>query len=57
MEGSDDLLILDLYFVEGWAEERLAEHLKLTRYRLRKRIQGLHKRMRKYLKAHGITDA
>jgi len=55
--AESDQTILDLYFCEGWAEERLAEHLSLTRYRLRKRIQGLHKRMRKYLKAHGITDA
>jgi RNA polymerase sigma factor (sigma-70 family) len=52
--GSTDLAILDLYFVDGWAEERLAEHLGLTRYRLRKHIKQLHRRMQKYLKGHGI---
>lgn len=49
-----DAAICDLYFVEGWAEERLAEHLGLTRYRLRKRIDYLHKRMVKFMGAHGI---
>ena len=46
--------VLQLYFCDGWAEERLAEHLELTRYRLRKIIARLHKRTRKYLEAHGF---
>ena len=52
-----DKSIVTLYFCDGWPEERLASHLSMTRYRLRKAIQGLHKRMRKYLKNHGITEA
>jgi len=38
--------VFDRYFLEGWAEERLAEHLGLTRYRARKVIARLHRRMK-----------
>lgn len=47
--------VLELYFAEGWAEERLAAHLGITRYRLRKVIGKLHKRMKRYLETHGIV--
>ncbi len=52
-----DRLILRRYFQEGASEEGLAEELGLTRYRTRKTIKTLHKRMLKHLKAHGITHA
>lgn len=56
---SDDKerLVLQRYFCDGLAEEKLAVELDLTRYRTRKIIKRLHKRMRKYLEAHGITSA
>ncbi len=47
--------ILARYFCDGWAEEKLAEHLGITRYKTRKLIAKLQKRMRKHLKAHGIA--
>ncbi|MGM0578467.1 MAG: RNA polymerase sigma factor [Myxococcota bacterium] len=46
--------VLQRYFVEGWSEERLARHLGLTRYRVRKTIARLHERMRKLMKSHGL---
>lgn len=55
LDDPTDLELLDRYFVDGWAEERLAEHLGLTRYRTRKRIAKLHKRMTRFLAAHGVT--
>ena len=48
--------VLERYFCEGWSEERLAAHLKITRYRARKIIAKLHKRMSRYLRDHGIDD-
>ena len=46
--------ILNRYFVEGQAEESIAEDLAMTRYRVRKNIQLLHERMQRYLKQHGL---
>ncbi len=46
--------ILDRYFVEGEAEEKLAEGMGLTRYRVRKVIALLDRRMRRFLKQHGL---
>ena len=46
--------ILDRYFVEGQAEEKVAADLDLTRYRVRKLIALLDRRMRRHLKSHGI---
>ena len=39
--------VFDRYFLDGWAEERLAKHLGLTRYRARKVIFRLQRRMKK----------
>ena len=47
--------VLQLYFVEGMSEEALAEHLGCTRYRLRKTIARIHKRMERYLRDHGVS--
>jgi len=52
-----DKTVLNHYFCEGWAEEKLAGHLGITRHRVRKVIARLHKRMTSYLKNHGITTA
>ncbi len=49
-----DRAILDRYFTAGAPEEGLANELGITRYRLRRRIAKLHKRMRWYLKDHGL---
>lgn len=49
--------ILTRYFKDGASEEGLAVELGLTRYRTRKLIKTLHKRMLKHLEAHGITHA
>ncbi|MFT7579126.1 MAG: RNA polymerase sigma factor (sigma-70 family) [Myxococcota bacterium] len=47
--------ILVRYFHDGASEEGLADALGLTRYRTRKIIKNLQKRMLKYLSTHGIT--
>lgn len=57
IDTEPDKSVLHLYFVEGWAEERLAAHLGLTRYKTRKVIAGLHKRMIKHMKRHGYGVA
>ncbi len=49
--------VLTRYFAEGWSEERLAEHLGQTRYRTRKTIAQLHKRMERHLRDHGFGRA
>ena len=46
--------VIQRYFVDGLAEERLAPELGITRYRLRKTIKTLDKRLRTYLKKHGV---
>lgn len=51
-----EMRVLDRYFVDGAAEETLAPELGLTRYRLRKVIAQVRKRMTKYLKEHGLDD-
>ncbi|MEC9071716.1 MAG: sigma-70 family RNA polymerase sigma factor [Myxococcota bacterium] len=48
--------VLQRYFCDGWAEERLAVHLGITRYRLRKIVSTLQRRLERYLKSHGITS-
>jgi len=48
--------VLTRYFAEGAAEEALAPELGLTRYRLRKVIAAVRKKMTRYLAAHGVTD-
>lgn len=47
--------IIQRYFCDGCAEETLAEELNITRYRLRKTIAAVHRRMKRHLEAHGIT--
>lgn len=47
--------VLDRYFTDGWSEERLAAHLGRTRYRTRKLIALLQKRMTKLLAHHGLS--
>ena len=46
--------ILASYFVDGDAEETIAEDLGITRYKVRKTISLLDRRMRRYLKQHGL---
>lgn len=46
--------ILRRYFGEGASEDGLAAELGLTRYRTRKTIKKLQKRMITYLEAHGV---
>ena len=52
-----DKTVLQRYFCDGTAEETLAKELGITRHSVRKSIAGLHKRMLKLLKSHGITHA
>lgn len=44
--------VLDAYFAQGEAEETLAQRLGLTRYRLRKVIATIHKKMVRFQKEH-----
>ena len=53
IDTEPDKTILHLYYVEGWSEERLASHLKMTRYKTRKVIARLHKQMTTHMKRHG----
>ncbi|MEC8024606.1 MAG: sigma-70 family RNA polymerase sigma factor [Myxococcota bacterium] len=46
--------ILASYFVDGDAEETIAKDLGITRYKVRKTISLLDRRMRRYLKQHGL---
>ena len=46
--------VLRFYFLEGWAEEKLAVHLGCTRYGLRKVISRIQKKMHRYFKDHGV---
>ena len=46
--------VLDGYFGEGQAEETLALTLGVTRYRLRKVIAALHKKMTRFKAARGL---
>ncbi len=57
VDTEPDKTVLHLYYVEGWAEERLAEHLGLTRYKTRKVIAALHKQMITHMKRHGYAVA
>jgi RNA polymerase sigma-70 factor, ECF subfamily len=57
VDTDPDKTILNLYYVEGWPEERLAAHIGLTRYKTRKVIASLHKQMVKHMKRHGYGVA
>lgn len=46
--------VLERYFGDGVAEETLAPDLDVTRYRLRKIIATVKKKMARYLKEHGL---
>ena len=46
--------VLTRYFQDGAAEEALAPELGLTRYRLRKVIAAVKKKMTRYLTEHGL---
>lgn len=46
--------ILSQYFVEGVSEEAIASTLGITRYKVRKHISLLDRRMRRYLRQHGL---
>lgn len=46
--------ILQQYFVDGVAEEKIAADIGITRYKVRKAISLLDRRMRRYLKQHGL---
>lgn len=55
IDTEPDKTILHAYFVDGQAEETIAKDIGMTRYKVRKVIADLHKRMTRYLKTHGIT--
>jgi RNA polymerase sigma factor (sigma-70 family) len=46
--------ILEGYFIEGLAEESLASQVGMTRYKVRKVIAALHRRMEKHLREHDV---
>lgn len=48
-------LVLQRYFCDGEAEERLAPELGITRYRLRRIVSKLHERMTSHMTSHGYT--
>ncbi len=47
--------VMQRYFCDGQTEEQLAVELGITRYRLRKIIAALHKRMTRHMASHGYT--
>lgn len=51
----DEKVILQRYFVDGGAEETIAAELQWTRYRVRKVIGTLGKRMSVFVKRHGLA--
>ena len=56
-ESIDDPIqraVLQQYFVDGVAEETIAKELSITRYKVRKVIALLDRRMRRYLRQHGL---
>lgn len=55
IEDPRELEILNRYFCDGMSEDKLAAHLGMTRYKTRKLIAKLHKRMKRYLKDHGVV--
>lgn len=54
VDTEPDKTILRTYFVDGQAEEMIAADIGITRYKVRKIIALLHRRMKRYLKDHGI---
>ena len=56
IQGEPDKSVLQGYFVDGVAEETLASRLGITRYKVRKCIADLHRRMEKYLREHHVLE-
>lgn len=54
LEGRD-AEVFRRYYLDGEAEEHIARAVGITRYRARKIIAHLHKRMRRLMKQHGIS--
>jgi len=54
IDTEPDRTVLRAYFVEGTAEETIAKDIGLTRYRVRKVVATLYKRMKRFLSDHGI---
>jgi RNA polymerase sigma factor (sigma-70 family) len=52
-----DQAVLTGYFIDGKAEEALAAELRLTRYRVRKTIAALHKRMTRYMRENDVLPS
>lgn len=46
--------VLQRYFVDGEAEENIAAAVGKTRYRVRKTISTLHRRMQRWMTSHGL---
>ena len=46
--------VLEGYFVEGRSEETLARELRVTRYKVRKTVKTIDRKMRRFLKQHGL---
>jgi len=55
VDTEPDKTILAAYFLEGEAEEKIAVDVGITRYKVRKIIALLHRRMTRYLKENGIS--
>jgi RNA polymerase sigma factor (sigma-70 family) len=55
VDTEPDKTVLQRYFVLGHAEETIAREVGLTRYRLRKVIALLHRRMVVWVKEHGLA--
>lgn len=49
--------ILIGYYCEAKAEETLAAELRITRYKVRKIIAALHKRMTRFMRDHDVLEA
>jgi len=54
LKDPHERVVLARYFQDGAAEEALAPELGLTRYRLRKVIAAVKKKMTRYLAEHGL---
>ena len=51
----NEKIILERYFVNGEAEENIAEEIGMTRYKVRKTIALLHRLMQRYARTHGLS--
>lgn len=54
LQDAHERAVLTRYFCDGAAEETLAPELDVTRYRLRKIIATVKKKMARYLTEHGL---